>query len=131
MERTNLPREFNELLLFLCEKYHIDDRRVFVEYSPRPPPRLKGGEVGFYEGLLSYRRKDGQDEFLITIFRVSREPLMTLAHEFSHLVRNLESGNFDKELEPPDEVAERMLDEQALRDLDQFQRNKHDKTPEK
>ena len=123
-ERTNLPREFNDLLMFLCEKYHIDNRRVFVEYSSRPPPRLKGGEAGFYEGLLSFRKKDGQNEFLITIFRVSREPLMTLAHEFAHLVRNLESGNFDKELEPPDEETEKTLDEQALKDLTEFRRRK-------
>lgn len=121
-ERTNLPREFNTLLLFLCEKYHIDSRRVFVEYSSRPPPRLKGVEAGFYEGLLSFRKKDGQNEFLITVFRVSREPLMTLAHEFAHLVRNLKSGNFDKELEPPDEADEKMLDEQARKDLAEFQR---------
>lgn len=123
-EKTNLPREFNELLLFLCEKYHIDNRRVFVEYSSRPPPRLKGGEAGFYEGLLSFRKKDGQNEFLITIFRISREPLVTLAHEFAHLVRNLKSGNFDKDLEPPDEAAEKMLDEQALLDLEEFQKRK-------
>ena len=122
MERMNLPREFNQLLLFLCEKYQIDNRRVFVEYSSRPPPRLKGGEAGFYEGLLSFRKKDGQNEFLITIFRVSREPLMTLAHEFAHLVRNLKSGNFDKELEPPDDATETMLDEQASQDLLEFQR---------
>ena len=49
---------------------------------------------------------------------------MTLAHEFAHLVRNLKSGNFDKELEPPDEATERMLDEQASLDLDDFQRKK-------
>jgi hypothetical protein len=108
--------------MFLCEKYRIDDNRVFVEYSSRPPPRLKGGIAGFYEGLLSFRKKDGQNEFLITVFRVSREPLLTIAHEFAHLVRNLESGNFDKELEPPDEDAEKLLDEQALKDLNEFQR---------
>jgi hypothetical protein len=122
MDKTGLPRQFNDLLMFLCQKYHIDNNRVFVEYSSRPPPRLKGGMAGFYEGLLSFRKKDGQNEFLITIFKISREPLLTLAHEFAHLVRNLESGNFDKELEPPDEVAEKMLDEQALRDLTEFQR---------
>ena len=122
MERTSYPREFDHLLRFLCEKYHIDNRRVYVEYSSKPPPRLKGGEAGFYEGLLSFRKKDGQNEFLITVFRVSREPLMTLAHEFAHLVRNLKSGNFDKELEPPDEEDEKMLDEQASKDLGEFQR---------
>jgi hypothetical protein len=121
MDKTGLPRQFNDLLVFLCQKYHIDNNRVFVEYSSRPPPRLKGGTAGFYEGLLSYRKKDGQNEFLITVFRVSREPLLTLAHEFAHLVRNLESGNFDKELEPPDEVAEKLLDEQARKDLSEFQ----------
>lgn len=47
---------------------------------------------------------------------------MTLAHEFAHLVRNLKSGNFDKELEPPDDATEKMLDEQALQDLEEFQK---------
>jgi hypothetical protein len=121
MEKTGHPREFNDLLMFLCKKHHIDSNRVFVEYSSRPPPQLKGGIAGFYEGLLSYRKKDGQNEFLITVFKVSREPLLTLAHEFAHLVRNLDAGNFDKELEPPDEEAEKMLDEQALKDLSEFQ----------
>ena len=123
METTSYPREFDDLLMFLCDKYQINIKRVFVEYSSRPPPRLKGGEAGFYEGLLSFRKKNGQNEFLITIFRVSHEPLMTLAHEFAHLVRNLRSGNFDKELEPPDEKDERMLDEQASKDLAEFQKN--------
>ena len=95
---------------------------MFVEYASRSPPRLKGGEAGFYEGLLSFRKNDGRNEFLITVFNVSREPLLTLAHEFAHLVQNLKSGNFDKDLEPPNEAAERELDEQAFKDLVEFRR---------
>ena len=110
--------------MFLCGKYHIDHHSVFIEYSSRPPPRLKGGEAGFYEGLLSFRKKDGQNEFLITIFREFGDPLVTLTHEFLHLVRNLKSGNYDKDLEPPNEAAERRLDEQALKDLEEFRKKK-------
>ena len=123
-ERTKYPRIFDELLKFLCEKYHIDENRVFVEYIARSPPRLRGGIAGFYEGLLSHRRKEGQNEFLITVFKVSREPLLTLAHEFAHLVRNLQSGSFDKDLGPLDEETERMLDEQAMKDLSEFERKR-------
>ena len=64
---------------------------------------------------------NGQTEFLITVFKLSREPLLTLAHEFAHLVKNLKSGNFDKHLRPPDDETERTLDSQAIADLAEFQ----------
>lgn len=94
---------------------------MFVEYSSGAPPPLKGTRAGYYEGLLSYREKDGNIEFLITVFKASRDPLLTLAHEFAHLVKNLRSGNFEKHMRPPDDSAEKLLDAQALKDLAQFQ----------
>jgi hypothetical protein len=121
MDGTEYPDHFTEFLAFLCEKYRVDRSRLFVEYSPRPPPPLKGTRAGYYEGLLSFREKNGQTEFLITVFKLSREPLLTLAHEFAHLVKNLKSGNFDKHLRPPDDETERTLDSQAIADLAEFQ----------
>jgi hypothetical protein len=120
MGETEYPDQFADFLVFLCEKYSVDRNRLFVEYSSRSPPPLKGIRAGYYEGLLSYREKDGHVEFLITVFKASREPLLTLAHEFGHLVKNLKSGNFDKHLRPPDDMVERMLDNQALNDLAEF-----------
>ncbi len=120
MGETEYPDQFADFLEFLCEKYSVDRNRLFVEYSSRSPPPLKGTRAGYYEGLLSYREKDGHVEFLITVFKASREPLLTLAHEFGHLVKNLKSGNFDKHLRPPDDMVERMLDNQALNDLAEF-----------
>src|SRR3989442_8274110 len=120
MEETEYPDQFAEFLGFLCEKSGIDRSRLFVEYSSRPPLPLKGTRAGYYEGLLSFREKDGRVEFLITVFKASREPLLTLAHEFAHLVKNLKSGNFDKYLGPPDDTAERTLDNQAINDLAEF-----------
>ena len=125
MEGTGYPDQFAEFLVFLCEKYHVDRYRLFVEYSSRPPPPLKGTRSGYYEGLLSYRQKDGNTEFLITVFKASREPLLTLAHEFGHLVKNLKSANFDKHLRPPDDVTERTLDKQAMNDLAEFREHFH------
>lgn len=104
----------------MCEKYHVDPSRVFIEYTSRPPPSLRGGRLGYYDGLLSFREKDGHPEFLITVFRISRDPLLTLAHEFAHLVKNLKTGAFDKQLGPPDERAEIAFDDQARRDLTEF-----------
>jgi len=121
MEETEYPDQFGDLVVFLCEKYGVDKNRLFVEYSPKPPPPLKGNRAGYYEGLLSYREKDGHVEFLITVFKASREPLLTLAHEFAHLVKNLKSANFDKHMRPPDDSAEKLLDAQALKDLAEFQ----------
>jgi len=120
MGETEYPDQFADFLVFLCEKYSVDRNRLFVEYSSRSPPPLKGTRAGYYEGLLSYREKDGHVEFLITVFKASREPLLTLAHEFGHLVKNLKSGNFDKHLRPPDDIVERTLDNQALNDLVEF-----------
>ncbi len=120
MEGTEYPDQFTDFLVFLCEKYRVDRSRLFVEYSSRPPPPLKGDRAGYYEGLLSFREKDGHVEFLITVFKASREPLLTLAHEFAHLVKNLKSKNFDKHLRPPDDAAERTFDNQALNDLAEF-----------
>jgi|SRR2546427_9480348 len=120
MEETEYPDQFAEFLAFLREKYRIDRSRLFVEYSSRPPLPLKGTRAGYYEGLLSFREKDGRVEFLITVFKASREPLLTLAHEFAHLVKNLKSGNFDKHLRPPDDVVEKAFDEQAVNDLAEF-----------
>ncbi len=120
MEETEYPDQFADLVVFLCEKYRVDRKQLFVEYSSRLPPPIKGDRAGYYEGLLSYREKDGHSEFLITVFKASREPLLTLAHEFAHLVKNLKSGNFDKHLRPPDDAAEKTLDKQALNDLAEF-----------
>ena len=125
MEETKYPDQFADFLVFLCEKYRVDRNRLFVEYSSRPPPPLKGTRAGYYEGLLSFREKDGNTEFLITVFQISREPLLTLAHEFGHLVRNLKSGDFNRHMRPPDDEAERGLDDQALKDLAEFQRLDH------
>ena len=121
VEGTEYPGQFAEFLDFLCEKYHMDRSRLFIEYSSRPPPPLKGTRAGYYEGLLSYREKNGHSEFLITVFKASRQPLLTLAHEFAHLVKNLKSGNFDKHLRPPNNAAEKAFDKQALNDLAEFQ----------
>ena len=121
MEGKEYPDQFADFVLFLCEKYRVDRNQLFVEYSSIPPPPLKGTRPGYYEGLLSYREKDGHNEFLITVFRASREPLLTLAHEFAHLVKNLKSASFDKHMRPPDDSAEKLLDAQALKDLVEFQ----------
>ena len=122
MEETKYPDQFTDFLVFLCEKYHVERNGLFVEYSSSPPPPLKGTRAGYYEGLLSFRERDGNTEFLITVFQISREPLLTLAHEFGHLVRNLKSGDFNRHMRPPDDEAERGLDDQALKDLAEFQR---------
>ncbi len=120
MERGQYPDRFLDLLEFLCQKYRVDRSRVFVDYSSGPPPPVKGDRAGYYEGLLSYREKAGRLEFEITVFRVSREPLLTLAHEFAHLVKNLKSGNFEKYMRPPNDVAEKTFDDQARKDLAEF-----------
>src|SRR5713226_9412063 len=120
MEGTEYPNQFADFLVFLCEKYSVDRNRLFVEYSSRPPPPLKGTRAGYYEGLLSYREKDGHVEFLITVFKASHEPLLTLAHEFAHLVKNLKSADFDKHLRPPDDAIEKTFDDQAMNDLAEF-----------
>lgn len=120
MEGIEYPDHFAEFLAFLCEKYDLDRSRLFVEYSSKPPPPVKGTRAGYYEGLLSFREKNGRTEFLITVFKLSREPLLTLAHEFAHLVKNLKSENFERHLRPPDDETERLLDNQAMSDLAEF-----------
>jgi hypothetical protein len=122
MEKAKDADQFLQLLAFLCARYKVDRKTVFVEYSSRPPPPLKGERLGYYEGLLSVREKNGHTEFLITVFKASRQPLLTLAHEFAHLVRDLKSGNLHKRLAPPDDEVERLLDEQARKDLAEFQK---------
>ncbi len=129
MDKSEYPEHFLDFLEFLREKYHVDKRQLFVEYSSRPPPPVKGPRFGYYEGLLSFREREGTTEFLITVFKVSREPLLTLAHEFAHLVKNIEAGTFDKRLRPPIDETERALDEQALHDLQEFQRLGRSRSP--
>jgi len=114
------PEGFTAFLEFLCEKYGVDRNRVFIEYSSRPPPPISGGRPGYYDGLLSYREKDGQAEFLITVFKAARDPLLTLGHEFAHLVDDLRSGKVGRPLRPPDDARESTFDNQATRDLNQF-----------
>lgn len=108
-----LQEELRDLLSFLCAKYNVDIDRVFVEYSSRAPPSVRGNRAGYYDGLLSFRKKNGRAEFLITVFSVARNPLLTLAHEFAHLVNDLKSGTPNKRLAPPDDELERQLDDQA------------------
>ncbi len=115
------PEGFTSFLDFLCRKYTIDPKRVFIEYSSNPPPPVQGSRPGFYDGLLSYRRKDGQLEFLITVFKIAQDPLLTLGHEFAHLVEDLRLGSVDKQLGPPDDAREKKFDEQAGRDLLEFE----------
>jgi hypothetical protein len=104
----------------LCRKYGVNKKRVFLEYSSKPPPPVKGGRLGYYDGLLSNREKDGNLEFLITVFNIARDPLLTLGHEFAHLVDDLQSRKIRKPLGPPDDIREREFDNRARRDLDHF-----------
>ncbi|HZY48077.1 MAG TPA: hypothetical protein VFE96_09800, partial [Candidatus Bathyarchaeia archaeon] len=53
MEKAKDADQFLQLLAFLCARYKVDRKTVFVEYSSRPPPPLKGERLGYYEGLLS------------------------------------------------------------------------------
>jgi hypothetical protein len=85
----------------------------------RPPP-IEGGLPGYYDGLLSFRKKAGRVEFLITVFEAARDPLLTLGHEFAHLVDDLKSSNIGKPLGPPDDAREKMFDDLARQDLNEF-----------
>jgi len=85
----------------------------------RPPP-IKGGLPGYYDGLLSFREKADRVEFLITVFKAARDPLLTLGHEFAHLIDDLKSRNISKPLGPPDDAREKMFDDLARRDLNEF-----------
>ena len=120
MADIDYPKGFMDFLRFLCEKYGVDRSQVFTEYSSKPPPPVKGNRVGYYDGLLSSRTRGNRVEFLITVFRVSRDPLLTLGHEFAHLVENLKSQTVGKPLRPPDDAREREFDNRARRDLGEF-----------
>lgn len=124
MIESRYPEGFTAFTEFLCRKYGVDAKRVFVEYSSKPPPTVKGGRLGYYDGLLSYRQKHGNSEFLITVFNVARDPLLTLGHEFAHLVEDLKSRNVIKPLSPPDDAREKEFDNQAKQDLNEFLRQK-------
>jgi hypothetical protein len=124
MTEPHYPEDFTNFLEFLCEKYGVDRRRVSIEYSSKPPPAVMGTRPGYYDGLLSYREKNGQVEFLITVFAVAQNPLLTMGHEFAHLVEDLRSGSIGKHLGPPDDDREGKFDDQARLDLDQFRMQK-------
>lgn len=109
-----------EFLEFLCDKYGVARSQVFTEYSSKPPPPVMGNRVGYYDGLLSSRTKGNRIEFLITVFKVAQDPLLTLGHEFGHLVEDLNSQEIGKSLRPPDDAREREFDNRARRDLDEF-----------
>ena len=98
----------------------VDRSYLFVEYSPNLPPSLEGARAGYYDGLLSYREKRGESEFLITVFTVSRNPLLTLAHEFAHMVRDMKAGTMSKPMSPPNDEIEKEIEAQALKDLADF-----------
>ena len=121
MSSAEPPGRFLDLLQFLCKKYGVNPSRVFLEYSSRPPPAVRGERPGYYDGLLSFRQKRDGPEFMITVFKVARNPLLTLAHEFAHLVDDLKTGSFDKSLRPPDDAAEQAFDDQASKDLAEFE----------
>lgn len=117
---TRQLQDLDDFLEFLCEKYRVDKTKLFLEYTSRHPPSIKGGGAGFYDGLLSYRERNGRVEFLITVFKAAQDPLLTLGHEFAHLVDDLSSGNIGKSLGPPDDARESRFDELAERDLNEF-----------
>jgi hypothetical protein len=120
MMETRYPEDLMGFIEFLCGKYGVDRNHLFIEYSSKPPPPVRGSRPGYYDGLLSYREKGGHVEFLITVFRAARDPLLTLGHEFAHLVADLKTGKIGKPLGPPDDVLERKFDDQARGDLNEF-----------
>jgi hypothetical protein len=124
MIETHYPEGFTDFLEFLCAKYGVDRNHVFIEYSSKPPPPVRGSRPGYYDGLLSHREKGGHVEFLITVFRAARDPLLTLGHEFAHLVADLRTGKIGKQLGPPDDVLERKFDDQARQDRNEFSTQK-------
>lgn len=122
------PDGFKDFLAFLCNKYNVDPNRVFVAYDSSPPPPLRGTRLGYYDGLLSYREREGNPEFLITVFRIARDPLLTLGHEFAHLIDDLKQGSAGKHLSPPDQAREEKFDILAMQDLAEFQELKRVKS---
>ena len=113
------PNGFLDFFEFLCQKYGVDRTTIFVEYNPNPPLSLRGNIPGYYDGLLSHRERNGRSEFLITVFEIARDPLLTLGHEFAHLVEDLTKGA-RASLGPPDEAREKRFDRIAMRDLEKF-----------
>ena len=113
------PDGFLDFLAFLCSKYEVDRNAIFVEYNPNSPPRLRGNIPGYYDGLLSHRERNGRSEYLITVFEIARNPLLTLGHEFAHLVEDMATGARGS-LGPPDEMREKRFDHIAMRDLEEF-----------
>src|SRR5437870_12192229 len=107
MTEKHYPEGFTDFLEFMCGKYDVDRSREFIEYSTKPPPPMKGGRPGYYDRLLSYRKKDGRVEFLITVFEAAGDPLLSLGHEFAHLVVDLKSEEIGNALDPPDDAGER------------------------
>src|SRR2546426_10212944 len=97
------PEGFSDFHEFLCNKYGVDlgGRRIIKKTNPPPP--LQGNRPGYYDGLLSQREKDGHLEFLITVFKIAKDPLITLGHEFANLVKDLKLDKFEKQLVPPDD----------------------------
>jgi len=105
MGGTEYPDHFTEFLAFLCEKYRVGQKRLFVEYSPRLLP-LKGTRAGYYEGTTLFPRKEWSNRISDHGFKLSREPLLTL-HTSSPPSQESESGNFAKHLRPPDDETEK------------------------
>jgi hypothetical protein len=114
------PDGFEDFLAFLCKKYNVNPGRVFLDYDSNPAPPIRGGRVGYYDGLLSFRERQGKMEFLITVYTIARDPLLTLGHEFAHLVDDLRHGSAEKSLRPPDDAREKKFDDQAIGDLAEF-----------
>ena len=122
MATGRYPNGFLDFLEFLCKKYGVDRTTVFVEFNPSSPPRLRGNIPGYYDGLLSHRERNGRSEFLITVFEIAQNPLLTLGHEFAHLVEDLANVTRGS-LGPPDEAREKRFDRIAMRDLEEFRSN--------
>jgi len=124
-DKSSYPKDFLDFFAFLSQKYSIDLTTVFVEYSSNAPPRLRGNIPGYYDGLLSHRERNGRSEFLITVFQIARDPLLTLGHEFAHLVEDLAKKSSRPSMAPPDREREERFDRIAMRDLEEFKSIRH------
>jgi len=69
---------------------------------------------------MCIRDRADRVEFLITVFKAAQDPLLTLGHEFAHLIDDLRSRTIGKPLGPPDDAREKMFDDLARRDLNEF-----------